>query len=98
MRTQLSKPMVIRTKLRPPVRRGGLIPRPDLVARLCDSRRFRLTLIQAGAGLSKTSLLGQCYAHIRGEQRAAWLSLDSADNDYARFLAHLLAAIEGSGI
>jgi ATP/maltotriose-dependent transcriptional regulator MalT len=98
MRTQLSKPMVLRTKLRPPVRRGGLVPRPDLVARLCDARRLRLATIQAAAGFGKTSLLSQCYERIRGEQPAAWLSLDASDNDYSRFLAHLLAAIEASGI
>ena len=40
MRPQLSKPIVIRTKLRPPARRGGLVPRPELVARLCDTRRL----------------------------------------------------------
>jgi LuxR family transcriptional regulator, maltose regulon positive regulatory protein len=98
MRTQLSKPMVIRTKLRPPVRRGGLVPRPDLVARLCDTRRFRLATVQAAAGFGKTSLLSQCYERLRGEQPVAWLSLDASDNDYSRFLAHLFAAIEGSGI
>jgi LuxR family maltose regulon positive regulatory protein len=98
MRTQLSKPMVILTKLRPPVRRGGLVPRPDLVARICDPRRHRLATIQAAAGFGKTSLLSQCYERIRGEQPAAWLSLDASDNDYSRFLAHLFAAIEASGI
>ncbi len=98
MRTQLSKPTVIRTKLRPPVRRGGLVPRPELVARLCDTRRYRLATIQAAAGFGKTSLLGQCYERIRGEQPAAWLSLDASDNDYLRFLAHLFAAIEASGV
>jgi ATP/maltotriose-dependent transcriptional regulator MalT len=106
MRAQLSKPMVIRTKLRPPVRRGGLVPRPDLVARLCDTRRHgtariqavRLATIQAAAGFGKTSLLSQCYEQIRGERPAAWLSLDASDNNYSRFLAHLFAAIEASGI
>lgn len=98
MRTQLSKPIVIRTKLRPPARRGGLVPRPELVARLCDTRRYRLATIQAAAGFGKTSLLSQCYERIRGEAPAAWLSLDPSDNDYLRFLVHLFAAIEASGI
>lgn len=98
MRTQLSKPMVIRTKLRPPVRRGGLVPRPDLVSRVCATGRVRLTTLQAGAGFGKTSLLSQCFDRLRGGGPAAWLSLDAADNDYARFLGHLFAAIEDSGI
>ncbi len=98
MRAQLTKPIVIRTKLRPPARRGGLVPRPQLVGRLCDTRSYRLAAIQAAAGFGKTSLLSQCYERIRGEQPAAWLSLDASDNDYLRFLAHLLAAIEASGV
>jgi LuxR family transcriptional regulator, maltose regulon positive regulatory protein len=98
MRTQLTKPIVIRTKLRPPARRGGLVPRPQLVSRLCDTRSYRLATIQAAAGFGKTSLLSQCYERMRGEQPAAWLSLDGSDNDYLRLLAHLLAAIEGSGV
>ena len=98
MRPQLSKPVVIRTKLRPPARRGGLVPRPELVARLCDTRKYRLATIQAAAGFGKTSLLSQCYERIRAAQPAAWLSLDASDNDYLRFLAHLFAAIEASGV
>ena len=98
MRTQLSKSIVIRTKLRPPVRRGGLVARPELLARLCDIRRYRLATIQAAAGFGKTSILYQCYERIRSEQPAAWLSLDASDNDYPRFLAHLFAAIEASGV
>ncbi len=98
MRTQQTKPIVIRTKLRPPARRGGLVPRPQLVSRLCDTRSYRLATIQAAAGFGKTSLLSQCYERIRGEQPAAWLSLDASDNDYLRLLLHLLAAIEASGV
>jgi LuxR family transcriptional regulator, maltose regulon positive regulatory protein len=97
MRAQSSKPAVLRTKLRPPLRRGGLVPRPELVARLCDTRRYRLAVIQAAAGFGKTSLLSQCYERIRQEEPAAWLSLDASDNDYPRFLSHLFAAIEQSG-
>jgi ATP/maltotriose-dependent transcriptional regulator MalT len=98
MRTQLSKSVVIRTKLRPPVRRGGLVARPELLALLCDTRRHRLAAIQAAAGFGKTSILYQCYERIRCGQPAAWLSLDASDNDYQRFLAHLFAAIEESGV
>ncbi|MEP6547558.1 MAG: LuxR C-terminal-related transcriptional regulator [Gammaproteobacteria bacterium] len=98
MRTQITKPPVIKTKLRPPVRRGGLVPRPELLGRLCDTRRYRLATIQAAAGFGKTSILYQCYERIRSEQPTAWLSLDASDNDYQRFLMHLLAAIEASGV
>ncbi|HTY48886.1 MAG TPA: LuxR C-terminal-related transcriptional regulator [Steroidobacteraceae bacterium] len=87
---------MLRTKLRPPVRRGGLVPRPELVTPMCGTHR-RLATIQAAAGFGKTTLLAQCYEQARAVRPAAWLSLDAADNDYPRFLAHLLAALEGSG-
>ncbi len=98
MRIQPSKSMVIRTKLKAPVRRGGLVARSELLARLCDTRRYRLATIQAAAGFGKTSMLYQCHERLRREQPSAWLSLDASDNDYRRFLAHLLAAIEAGGV
>src|SRR5271170_4630842 len=98
MRIQPAKSVVLRTKLRPPVRRGGLVPRAELVARLCDTRHYRLAAIQAAAGFGKTSLLSQCYERIRQDEPAGWLSLDASDNDYPRFLSHLFAAIEQSGV
>jgi len=98
MSAQPPKPVVIRTKLRPPARRGGLVPRPELVARLCEARRGRLATIQAPAGFGKTSLLSQCHERLRATQPVAWLSLDPSDNDYLRFLGHVLAAIESSGV
>ncbi|MEP7243674.1 MAG: LuxR C-terminal-related transcriptional regulator [Gammaproteobacteria bacterium] len=89
---------ISRTKLRPPTRQGGLVPRPALIERMCGQPRPRLALIQAAAGFGKTSLLSDIYRHLRERNAAAWLSLDPADNDYARLLLHLVAAIEASGI
>lgn len=55
----------------------------------------KLTLVSASAGFGKTTLIGEWLA---GCQRpAAWLSLDEGDNDPARFLTYLLAALRTIG-
>jgi LuxR family maltose regulon positive regulatory protein len=56
-----------------------------------------LTLISAPAGFGKTTLVSE-WVHQLGMDgdalvHVAWLSLDEGDNDPARFLAYLLAAL-----
>ena len=61
----------------------------------------RLTLVSAPAGFGKTALLSDWVAGLgegRSRTRAGWLSLDDADNDLARLLTHLVAALEGVGL
>ncbi len=92
----MDTPLLI-TKLRTPPVRPELVPRPRLIERLnagleLDNRFVRkLTLVCAPAGFGKTTLIsswltGQHYAY-------AWLSLDEGDNDPARFLTYVLAAL-----
>lgn len=55
--------------------------------------------VVAPAGQGKTTLMAQWMTALR--QRAcacAWLTLDDSDNDPARFLRHLIAALQRSGI
>ena len=96
------------TKLYIPPLRSELVPRPRLVARLNQAieppgpggGRFarRLTLVSAPAGFGKTTLLSE-WLHSRREAtpplQAAWLSLDAGDNDPARLLAYVVAALQG---
>ncbi len=51
----------------------------------------KLTLVSAPAGYGKTTLVSE-WLH-GSPYAAAWLSLDSSDNDPARFLAYLIAAV-----
>src|SRR5918997_3343214 len=68
------------------------ILRPRLTERLDEGLRRRLTLICAPAGFGKTTLLSEWVAGCG--RPAAWLSLDEGDNDPARFLAYLVAALQ----
>lgn len=51
----------------------------------------RLVLVSAPAGFGKTTLLSEWLA--LSPTPVAWLALDPADNDPARFLRYLAAAI-----
>jgi LuxR family maltose regulon positive regulatory protein len=83
---------VLATKLFIPPPRPNAVLRADLIARLHAGLHGRLTLISAPAGFGKTSLVS---VWIAGCGRpAAWLSLDDGDNDPARFLTHLVAALQ----
>ena len=82
------------TKLFIPPPRHTRVFRPRLVERLNAglAAGSRLTLISAAAGFGKTTLVSEW---IAGCQRpVAWLSLDEADNDLARFLIYLIAALQ----
>ena len=83
---------VIATKLYIPAPRPDAVLRAGLIARLNEGLHRRLTLISAPAGFGKTSLVS---AWSSGCGRpVAWLSLDDADNDLARFLTHLVATLQ----
>jgi LuxR family maltose regulon positive regulatory protein len=85
------------------------VSRPRLTERLSAGLHRKLSLISAPAGFGKTTLLSEWIATIRNPQsatpalhpqrgasvgnRVAWLSLDRDDNDPARFLEYLIAAL-----
>jgi len=84
------------TKLRAPVARPNLVSRLCLVQRLNEGLHpsRRLILVSAPAGYGKTTLVTEWLA--QAQVKSAWLSLDEADNDPARFLAYLIAALENA--
>ncbi len=86
---------LLRTKLDIPPARGPLVARPRLLARLNDRLERKLTLVSAPAGFGKTTLLSAWAREL--EHPVAWLSLDAGDNDPARFLAYLIAALQQVG-
>ena len=85
---------LLRTKLYIPPLRPNLVPRPRLIEQLNQGLHLghKLTLISAPVGFGKTTLVSGWIADC--ERPVAWLSLDEGDNDPARFLAYLVAALQ----
>lgn len=81
------------TKLYIPPVTATHITRPRLFQLLDEGLRLgrRLTLISTPAGYGKTTLIADWIHHHK--LPAVWLSLDEGDNDPARFLSYLIAAI-----
>ncbi|HOU15059.1 MAG TPA: LuxR C-terminal-related transcriptional regulator [Anaerolineae bacterium] len=103
--------MLLQTKLYRPTPRPDLIPRVRLCERLYaglwtgDTFGRKLTLIAAPAGFGKTTLILDFGLWILDVSRpkskienlkSAWLSLDEADNDPARFLRYVIAALQSA--
>ena len=102
---------LLRMKLLRPALHAGLVPRLHLMQRLEQALYFgqRLILLSAPAGFGKTTLLGAWAAwmadpaapHLPGfladaPPLFAWLTLDAADNDLARFWSYVLAALQAA--
>jgi LuxR family maltose regulon positive regulatory protein len=83
---------LLATKLYLPSARAGHVARPRLTKRLTEGLGRALTLISAPAGFGKTTLVSEWV--LGSERPAAWLSLDAGDNDPARFLMYLIAALQ----
>jgi LuxR family maltose regulon positive regulatory protein len=85
---------LLTTKLYFPAVRRELVPRPRLLARLAEGIAHPLTLIAAPAGFGKTTLVSEWHASEAGRNfPLAWLALDDDDNDPARFLTYVIAAL-----
>ena len=89
---------VLATKLYTPSPRSNLVSRSRLIERLNQGlqRTPGVTLISAPAGFGKTTLASEWIADC--ERSVAWLSLDEGDNDPARFLTYLIAALQTVGV
>jgi LuxR family maltose regulon positive regulatory protein len=88
---------LIETKLFLPSPRPGVVPRPRLRERLDRGLGAKLMLVSAPAGFGKSTLLVEWLAAAEARAgstvRGAWLSLDAADNDPARFWRYVVEAI-----
>jgi LuxR family maltose regulon positive regulatory protein len=83
---------LLTTKLHLPRTRPGFVVRPRLTERLAGAADGELILVCAPAGFGKTALVAD-WAR-RSNLPVAWLSLDEADNDPARFWRHAAVALD----
>ena len=92
---------VLSTKYNIPPTGINWVERPHLQEKLDDGLRQgkRLILVCAPAGYGKTTLVGEWVnqkissSTANPSARAAWLTCDQEDNDLARFLSYLIAAL-----
>lgn len=89
---------LLSTKLAVPTPRGSLVSRPRLTDRLDHKSTHCLTLVVAPAGWGKSSVISEwCKASRTAADDSpsvAWVSLDAGDNDPARFLLYVAAALD----
>jgi LuxR family transcriptional regulator, maltose regulon positive regulatory protein len=87
---------IIQGKLFPATGTRKPLPRPrlDSSSDVLDGV-FPVVLVAAPAGYGKSTLMARWHARLleRGVS-CAWLSVDADDNDAARFLRHLIAALQ----
>jgi LuxR family maltose regulon positive regulatory protein len=77
---------LLATKLHIPPARPNMVARPRLMERLDRGLSARLILLSAPAGFGKTTLLSTWLAGFPSS--AAWVSLDTGDNDPAGSLGY----------
>ncbi|HKR98833.1 MAG TPA: LuxR C-terminal-related transcriptional regulator [Candidatus Dormibacteraeota bacterium] len=83
----------VRTKLSAPVRRPGIVDRPELVEGLLSTMAYTpVVLVSAPAGYGKTTLLALWQE--RDERPFAWVTLDPSDNDPVSLVACVIAALD----
>lgn len=92
--TRISSSVVLETSFTPPRIRPEHILRGRLLQTLDERPGRKLTLVAAPPGFGKSTLLAEWASSHEG--RIAWLSVDESDNDPARFVSYLIAAIRRS--
>ncbi|UVI33733.1 LuxR C-terminal-related transcriptional regulator [Paenibacillus spongiae] len=86
---------ILSTKIHIPLQRSKSVLRPRLTGRLNEGLHRRLTVVSAAAGFGKTTLVSGWAASCG--RPVAWLSMDEGDNDAARFMTYLCAALQKAG-
>ncbi|RKQ91640.1 LuxR family maltose regulon positive regulatory protein [Solirubrobacter pauli] len=84
-------PILLLTKLHPPVVPAQAIARERLLSRLHAGRGRRLSLVACPAGFGKTTLLAAWRA--AADRPTAWVSLDEGDDDVVVLWSHVVEAL-----
>jgi len=82
---------LLQTKFLPPRLHSMLIQRGDLLTRLDAGLTKKLTIVSAPTGFGKTTLVCQWIASR--DFPSAWVTLETNDNDPARFWTYVVSAL-----
>ena len=85
---------LVATKLTAPALPGHLVERPrlaDILDAAVADPAVRVVLVSAPAGSGKSTLAA---GWLQTRHDGAWLQVDPADRDAARFWAHVVAALD----
>src|SRR5215217_481578 len=86
-------PVLLLTKLHPPVVPAQIVARERLFARLREGRGRRLSLVACPAGFGKSTLLAAWREHELAHRPVAWVTLDGADDDTVVLWSHIVEAL-----
>ena len=87
-------PLLLATKISPPRRGRGILPRPRLEHYADQLLERRLAVLEAPPGFGKTTLATIWAERLSAlGQTVAWLSLDAEDDSAQRLLYYICAAI-----
>lgn len=86
------QPVLLKMKLRMPPLLPGVVPRPRLLLSLEEGLERKATFITAPAGYGKSTLVSAWIG--QRAMPAAWLSLDTGDNDMIRFWHYIISSID----
>lgn len=93
-RAPRSSRAALAAKLNPPASSSSQVLRPAVLDRMASTPSAKLILVRAPAGFGKTTLMLQCRNRLEAQGVAtSWLTLDGGDNDAARFVRCLAAAV-----
>ncbi|MGE6688917.1 LuxR C-terminal-related transcriptional regulator [Stutzerimonas stutzeri] len=86
---------VRRAKLAAPAAASRTVARRNIAELVTRAADAKLVLFRAPAGFGKTTAMRQYFDHLQAAgRRVAWLTLDSRDDDFRRFLAYLIDAFD----
>jgi LuxR family maltose regulon positive regulatory protein len=85
------------TKFRAP-RGPDAVERPRLEAHAQDFEATQVTVVAAGAGFGKTTILRAWASRLAPRADIAWLSLDETDAEAGAFAVSLYAALQRAGV
>ena len=85
---------LLQSKIFIPPSRTDKVYRERLLTSLDEGNERKLTLLSAPAGFGKTTLLTDWLSISNNQDRSAWLSIDTSDNDPVQFWFYLIASMQ----